>query len=471
VLTAALEIHDAGLILVRSSDPAAAGVPASPGYALFDGDRLLTGVEAAGRSRREPRQTHTSFWDGLSTDALGPPFPPRVSAADLAHGHLSQVWERAGDGVDEVLLAVPGFHDEDRLGLILGIARACGMPVAGMVDSAVAAAVHGWPGGRLLHLDLHLHRAVVTELVQTDRVLRGRVETDEQSGLAAIRGSLLRRVAQLFLHETRFDPLHAAATEQRLWDALPHWLARLHVEEVLAVELESAGEERVVELTLSGLGTAVDEHYDRIVRLVGTLKPAGETTTVLLAHHAAMLPGLEARLAEVTHTRVVALGETAVPAGALVCRDVIRSTSDELPFVIRLPLRPGSLPGGPPPVTEPPTATEATGRTDLATHVVLNGVAHAIGVEPLILGVAVPEGARGLQLDPSLAGVSRVHCSICRRGTEVVLEDHSSHGSFVNGERVVGELALVPGDRVRLGSPGVELQLIRVAENDATSRR
>ena len=62
-----------------------------------------------------------------------------------------------------------------------------------------------------------------------------------------------------------------------------------------------------------------------------------------------------------------------------------------------------------------------------------------------------------------MQGVSRRHCSIYRNGAGVVVEDHSSYGTFVNGARVQGQASLAAGDRVRLGTPGEELLLITVA--------
>jgi pSer/pThr/pTyr-binding forkhead associated (FHA) protein len=41
-----------------------------------------------------------------------------------------------------------------------------------------------------------------------------------------------------------------------------------------------------------------------------------------------------------------------------------------------------------------------------------------------------------------------------------VVEDLSTWGTFVNGERVAGRAVLAAGDRVRVGSPGIELVLI-----------
>ena len=75
----------------------------------------------------------------------------------------------AENDTNEVLLAVPGSFSADQLSLILGIAKACKMPVVGMVDAAVAASAHGFPGARLLHLDLLLHRVVLTEMTQGGR--------------------------------------------------------------------------------------------------------------------------------------------------------------------------------------------------------------------------------------------------------------------------------------------------------------
>jgi hypothetical protein len=182
-----------------------------------------------------------------------------------------------------------------------------------------------------------------------------------------------------------------------------------------------------------------------------------------------MLPGLEGRLAAIANTHVVALAETTVAAGAIICRDRIRSSGDELPFVVQLPVRPGLV--ATPPPTVPSTAGQERARdTNQPTHVLLDGVAHAIDEEPLVFGVAIPAGARGVNLPGPSAGISRSHCSIFRRGGEVLVEDHSSHGSFVNGARVEGRAPLAPGDRLRLGSPGVELQLIRVAETDGSTQ-
>ena len=42
------------------------------------------------------------------------------------------------------------------------------------------------------------------------------------------------------------------------------------------------------------------------------------------------------------------------------------------------------------------------------------------------------------------------------------MRDHSRHGTFLNGERVDGEIGLRPGDRLRVGTPGVVFELVTV---------
>jgi pSer/pThr/pTyr-binding forkhead associated (FHA) protein len=86
---------------------------------------------------------------------------------------------------------------------------------------------------------------------------------------------------------------------------------------------------------------------------------------------------------------------------------------------------------------------------------------YALGSDPLVIG-RLPAGPRTIALPDGLAGVSRRHCTLTPEGDELVLLDHSSFGTFVNGERVAERVRVRAGDRVRLGDPGVELALIAV---------
>jgi hypothetical protein len=99
-----------------------------------------------------------------------------------------------------------------------------------------------------------------------------------------------------------------------------------------------------------------------------------------------------------------------------------------------------------------------------ATHVLCDGRAWPLRSEPLAVGTQLPEGARALRLPAGLAGVSRVHCRLWLRDGVACVEDLSTYGSFINGERVHGQAVLRRGDQLRLGAPGIVLEAIELVE-------
>jgi hypothetical protein len=452
-----LELNDAGILARTDASAGAAGPPPSPGYALVDSDSILAGTPAAESARLKPKRIHSRFWNELDTSPLPHPFPSGLSAADLAHAHLASIWESARGGVTASLLAVPGTASEPQLGLTLGIARACGMPVHGLVDSALAAAATVEAlAGSVRHLDLQLHRVVATELAAQGGLVRGSVKVSGNTGLAALHDAWARRIAETFVGHTRFDPLHAAATEQELYLALPAVLERLCAEQRAALELRAPRRAHTVELTRGDLAAAARDHYDVILHMARQ-EPRG---TLLLSSRITALPGLVERLADASGAEPILLPPGAAATGALRYREVILAPGEALPFVTRLPGAARQERSAPASIPLAPAGLSPT-------HVIHGGVAHAIGSGPFVLGSAVPEKKPGLSLD----GAEDVHCILRRSATATTVEDRSSGGTFVNDRRIDGTADLAAGDRLRLGKPGVELQLIALEEPHGPPQR
>ena len=122
----AIELNDAS-IAVAGPDGLMA---AEPGCAIETDQGIEFGDAALRSSRLRPRDANDRYWSDLGTSPLARPFSRARSAADLAHAQLLQLWKRLGQTADEILLAVPGNFDREKLGLLLGIADACEMPVA-----------------------------------------------------------------------------------------------------------------------------------------------------------------------------------------------------------------------------------------------------------------------------------------------------------------------------------------------------
>jgi hypothetical protein len=442
----ALKLVDTGLQFVS---PRGKISRPSPGLALVDGGGLKVGLDAERSARLGPRRLHSRFWQDLATTPLGRPFPSYLRTADLAHAHLKSVWEADGSRAGEVIVAVPGVYSDDQLALFLGIARELVIPVRGLIDAAVAAAADRELESHVLHLDLHLHRAVVTELEHGEEIVRKNVHAESRVGVLTLRDIWARTIARIFVRATRFDPLHVAATEQVIYDRLAGHLEVLAEKETTEVRISSGGRQHAVELDRSRIIEAAIPSYDTLASLVND-HALPDDTTLLLSHRTAALPGLVDHLEEHTDFAVVVLHPAAAASGALAHTDRIRSPDLALPLITRLPGHDARPPG---PVTIPVTPPPDGGR-HLPTHLVVNGVAHPIESEPLILGPA------GIQerVDPV-----RPHASVRRLAGQAVLDTQPGAGVTVNGEPVEGRTALAPGDRLRLAAADDEVLVVAMA--------
>jgi len=159
---------------------------------------------------------------------------------------------------------------------------------------------------------------------------------------------------------------------------------------------------------------------------------------------------------------IVRLPRGAAGLGALAFEGALRGDADRLALVQRLPV---SLRA---PAVQAAGVGASLPASDRPTHVVYRGRAWTLGREPLAVGAAVPAGRRALVV-PAGPGLSRIHCTLVRDADGAWLEDCSTYGTLLNGERVGSRVGLRAGDRLRLGNPGVELELVRVVDGDGAA--
>jgi hypothetical protein len=439
----ALELVDSGLIMVSPRGHVSAS---SPGLAIVDDNTVEVGLDAARSGRLKPRRLHSRFWQSLGTEPLARPFPHHLRTADLAHAHLQSLWTSTGGTAEEVLVAVPGLWSEEQLGLLLGIAGACGMPIRGLVDVAVAAAADRETRPRCLHLDLHLHRAVLTEMGHGSEIVRRAVDEETRVGLLGLQDIWARTLARKFVRTTRFDPLHKAATEQILYIQLPDHLAALDERESTPVTISSSGRRHTVDLERRDVVGAATPAYEILSSWIRS-RSKGDETTLLLGDRIGALPGLAAHLRETTDLEIITLHPAAAGSAVLHHADRIRSSDASLPMVTRLQGYDARPPG---PVTiavNPPP--HAAIEMDAPTHLVVGGIAHRITDEAFPLGTVEGE-----------AGEGQGPVTIRRLRDRVVLEFPLGAAVLLNGEALDGDAALTTGDRLRLGSSSDEVLLV-----------
>ena len=97
------------------------------------------------------------------------------------------------------------------------------------------------------------------------------------------------------------------------------------------------------------------------------------------------------------------------------------------------------------------------------THILFGGDSMRFPEVGLSIGTEEVSNTPHITLPRAAAGVSRRHCSLRREGERTVLIDHSRFGTWINGARVRERATVRPGDRVRVGTPGVEFTLISAA--------
>jgi pSer/pThr/pTyr-binding forkhead associated (FHA) protein len=108
-------------------------------------------------------------------------------------------------------------------------------------------------------------------------------------------------------------------------------------------------------------------------------------------------------------------------------------------------------------------ATNSGGRALPVTHILYGGDSMRFPDSGLVIGTEEVANTPNITLPRAAAAVSRRHSSLRREGERTVLLDHSRHGTWINGARVRERAAVRPGDRVRVGTPGVEFTLISAA--------
>ena len=259
MVTYVIELSDADIKVATAGEI----VLHSPGYALVKDTQIEVGEAAYNQARLHPRRAHNQFWHRLSLDPLTHPTPYYRHHADLVHAHLKHIAEQLEDSA-EAVFAVPGSYSKEQLSLLLGVVQESPLTAVGLVDMAAAVASVYPLHQTAFYLDIFLHEAVVSRLDVGDQINRSKVIPVKGVGLAKLYDRWVQLVADVFIEQCRFDPLHSAVTEQALYRKLPLWLAAIEQEQDARRGPAVAGPGHDVEGIELGLGRLdLAEHAKR----------------------------------------------------------------------------------------------------------------------------------------------------------------------------------------------------------------
>jgi hypothetical protein len=265
----------------------------------------------------------------------------------------------------------------------------------------------------------------------------------------------LRVIAETFVQQSRFDPLHTAETEQVIRESILDWLVIAASKGSVPMEIEYRGIVHRAEIESLEFVTAATPVYQNLVSNLRAIYRAGEIPALQLSDRAARMPGL----ADTLKARVggeVYLLEPGATARGLLSRATESRPGSTVTLARHLPW------------DQAPLDVEIAGSQEGAqpTHVLRGDTATPITDAALVLGTHVADDERWLDLGQEMAGVSRRHCDIAAANGQCVVTDHSRYGTYLNGHRIDGSAVLQSGDVIRVGTPGVELRMIFVEPSD-----
>jgi hypothetical protein len=288
VTIAALELNDQSL-LIQAED---GSLYAEPGFARLTDGGIVSGEEARAVAWREPQHVYNQYWCHLNQTPLASRHRFARHHADIAFAQLRRLWEHAGSPESLIALA-PGSFSHAQLSLLLGMIAALPSRTLAVIDSALAACVG--VHGDTLYVDLQLHESVLTVCRSQGGSIRivGQ-EIFPGMGMVQIQNSVARHISDLAIGSYRFDPLHSSATEQAIFDQIPHWLTRLRWEETVSTTLAADHRELPCILHRDAIKALIGERLASVRSFLGKWRDC----RLLLSHGSGLLAGLVDEFAE-----------------------------------------------------------------------------------------------------------------------------------------------------------------------------
>jgi hypothetical protein len=441
-----------------------------PGFALHDGQRLAYGPAAEDAWFTSPRRVTNGFLARLTHDPVALNLPGKVpSHSELAFHFLGEFIARvvAGSGTPErVALAVPGAYlrdaatEEERIGLLLGIASELKLPLAAIVDLACAGLADPQapalnPALPVLVVDVHLLAAEVSLLGAGQRLTRRAFAEVPHAGMAQLLKHLTGTMGNRFLRHTTFDILADGRIEQMFYRQTKLFMQggaaefRYHVNTAQrAYEMPAKHEQLVADA--QGFVRQIEAVLQPFTRQQAVVPDA---CSVVLTERAALVPGLEARLRAAGYRRVLhfAAGAAARGAARLAARLPVPAEVCDVPVEISLPLsdlhRGGAAPW------RFHLHKGRVGDGAVPTHVVIAGTGHALGANgTFTIGTAA--AGPDLVLPAGLDDGSDGAVELVRDGGRLWLREPGADGAQAT------LTALEAGDRLSVHGAGATGELL-----------
>ena len=347
----------------------------SPGLAYLDAGGLVFGDAAFAQLKQSPLAVRSDFWSQLGTTPLNTGFGEARHTADLVYEHMKALLNNAPEQRALCIIA-PGNMQQSQIELLLGILGSLSIDVTAVIDRALLA--HPATRGSGLNLSLQWRQLIVSE-IKVDAAEMSVTKVTELSGLGYLDllEMCLENCADLCVEQTRFDPRRSAASEQQLLSAIPSLLATLGDKTEVPLDIGSTTfkvTRSSFESVARRISAAIDltqGHIsaDETLSLFPGIGLDSVATSDSISNNAQGVLNSRSEgeaLSRITRCALttVTTDTSAVPGSEIVTETII-DTNDAK----------GTLAANQSPSADDPTS-------DSPTHLLIDGIAYRIGVEP-----------------------------------------------------------------------------------------
>ncbi|AWT59909.1 MAG: hypothetical protein DF168_01106 [Candidatus Moanabacter tarae] len=495
-----LEICDEGILAAENKDREVRIFPleseglSSPGHVFFDGSEFKTGREAEFLQRIYPRYVSDRCWDQLSlrpSELNTPGNPPPYS--ELAFRHIHFIWKKLqmGGQIDRLIIILPGkylsgrYGDEEKIGLILGMAQDLGMPLVELVDLGVFSAAAGASSvgagpSFALHVDVHLHSTFVT-VIRTGQVFSRVSLHRSRVGYAQVYSELFPKLANRFLSQTAYDVTHNAKTEQVFFAHMKNALEELTEQEEVSIEMNGVRRIRKMVVTQEDiyhhLNVLNESNLNFIKKIYDEVATSERESPkhIFMTERAIRVSGLKEKIGSWKGDQIVLLprGAATLTAVRYGLEKELETSLEDTPVTSTINLNEvGLSPTEPSPIpdcnssvwiNDQPSETSTGDRkcegNYKPSHIVLNGIGYRIQGDEFIIGTDFPKNGFGLIIPNSIQGIGREHCSILSGNNEKILVPQNAYSTFLNTKPLLENETLKAGDILSLGSGAEKIEL------------
>ena len=355
-----------------------------------------------------------------------------------------------------MIIVIPPYLNNQQLSLFLGIANDLNIKILSFIESSVASTRREYLSAKLVHIDLHLHCLSLSLMHQTGKSSVDKTFIIDDCGQAAFDDCWIKLISQSFIKQCRFDPLYAAESDQKIINNLSFWVTKAMSQEIVHLEIEYSNQMYECDINSSDFIDVVMPLYSLLINKIRTIFHAEDLPAIQVTNLIAKLPGLANLMKLKLSAAIYENIEGCAVIGASERFSSNKQQDNSLKIIKSLPWDQSAI-------SVDKTNTKIS-ISDKPSHILFEDIAYPLGLMPIMIGSNPTQTENSLIITSNKTGISRDHCTLILKNDRCILNDLSRYGTYLNNQRIEGPSILNIGDKIRIGSPGIEITLITIGK-------